>query len=177
MTDWTSELVNARLLEAADTCWRSPRSRMGPQAAVGYWPAFMHDFGDMVGWGEQRQREHRNSFWNDRSRPSAAALSREEEMRDLTNQMVAQGPRKILWGYAFSLVSGRPFDAWCRKHGFARASAYRALELHPQRFARTLCKSNVFLRAPDMERVRQIAPERAMKSLGLDVLRIEAEAA
>ncbi|MFJ5486175.1 hypothetical protein ACIKTA_00365 [Hansschlegelia beijingensis] len=128
----------------------------------------MHDFGDMVGWGEKRQREHRASFWEDRSRPGAAALSREEEMRDLTMRLVPQGPRKILWGYAFCAISGRPFASWCRKNGFARASAYRAVEREPERFAATLCQSNVFLRLPDMERVRQIAPDAGSFSLGLE---------
>lgn len=164
--NWTKEMVAARLLEAADTCWRSPRAQMGPNAPAGFWPGFMHDFGDMVGWGAQGLTDHRAAFWSDKRRPSAAALSREEEMRDLTNRLVAQGPRKILWGYAFSHVSGRSFSAWCKKHGFARASAYRCLEREPERLARTLCQSGIFLRYPDMERVRQIAPGDGSFSIG-----------
>ncbi len=163
---WTHEMVAARLLEAADTCWRAPRARMGPAASAGYWPGFMHDFGDMVGWGAQGLKDHRESFWRDQRRPNAAALSREEEMRDLTNRLIPQGPRKILWGYAFSTISGRSFAAWCQKYGFARASAYRCLEREPERFASTLCKSGVFLRYPDMERVRQIAPSDGSFSIG-----------
>lgn len=164
--NWTHEMVAARLLEAADTNWRSPRERMGPGTAAGFWPGFMHDFGDMVGWGAQGLADHRASFWSERRRPSASALSREEEMRDLTNRLVPQGPRKILWGYAFCAVSGRNFSAWCKKHGFARPSAYRCIEREPERFARTLCQSSVFLRYPDMDRVRQIAPETGSFSIG-----------
>ena len=168
MTDWNHEMVAARLLEAADTCWRSPRAHIGPSAGAAFWPGFQHDFVDMVGWGQQGLADHRAGFWSERSRPDAAALSREEEMRDLTNRLMAQGPRKILWFYAFSIVSRQSFDGWCKKHGFARASAYRCLDREPERFARALRKRRVLLRLPDLQRVRQIQPGKGSFAIGLE---------
>ena len=76
---WTPEIVFARFIEAADTEWRSPLT-LGPHVAPAFWPDFQHTFAEMREWGDKRLKEHRAEFWSERNRPTAAAISRMEEV-------------------------------------------------------------------------------------------------
>ncbi len=178
MTDWTPEIAFARLVEAADIEWRMPAARIGPQAGSGFWPRYTHTLADQNGWGEKRYQEERASFYAGRARPTAAELSRWEEVTfDWMKRMMPEGDRTLFRGYVRCVITGRSFGEWCEKRRLSRSTAYHRIKMGRERLARNLRRNNVFLHMPDVNRVGQLLGPKVMKSLGLDVLRIEAEAA
>ena len=154
---WTPELVFARLIEAADIEWRLPPARLGPAAAGGFWPGYVHSYSDMVQWGDKRLAEEREMRAK-RLHPSAAELSRWEEVSlGWVNDLIPTGDRTLLRAYVRCIVRGRSFSAWCNDVRLNRRTAYRRIHRALERLATTLCSERVLLRLPDLERVSQLA--------------------
>jgi len=164
--NWTPEIVLARFIEAADTEWRSPRARIGPQAAPAFWPEYVHTDADRRGWGRQpghqlmpgdNPLEEMSRTKVPRVMPSADAISRMDEVLAWGLEMLSHDERKVLWAYSFAIISGHSFSRWCRKNGVIRRTAYRRFNKALETISATLCKKDVFLRLPDLERVSQLA--------------------
>lgn len=109
MNEWTMEMVEARLEDAAQVMRRLPSVRIG-----GYfntWPAMFMEFADRVGQEPQPMRM---------PPPSAAAITRMEE---------ALGWLRWLEGEDVKLVWARsdrtPWKAICWRFGIGRATANR----------------------------------------------------
>ncbi|GBD48081.1 hypothetical protein [Methylopila sp. Yamaguchi] len=168
MTDWTPEIVFARLVEAGDIEWRMPAARLGPSASPGFWPGYTHTYGDMVEWGTKRLAEERE-MRSKRLPPSAAEITRwEEVIFDWHKSRMPEGDRTLLRGYVQSVLRGRSFSKWCDKRGLNRRTAYRRIAKALERLAANLCRSNVFLRMPDLDRVSQLTPGRGISPIGSD---------
>ncbi|HVI27514.1 hypothetical protein [Hansschlegelia sp.] len=168
MTDWTPAIAFARLVEAADIEWRMPRARLGPQAAPGFWPSYVHSYADMAQWGTKRLEEER-VMRSKRLHPSAAEISRWEEVTfDWMKRMMPEGDRTLFRGYVKCILNGDTFGDWCDRRGLSRSTAYNRIKTGRERLAATLCRNNVFLHMPDMDRVGQLLGLKGMKSLGLE---------
>jgi hypothetical protein len=88
VTDWTTKMVEDRLLEAADVLNRLPNVGVGGFYAV--WPTAMVEFADLVGQEPPKLR---------RPPPSPAAISRmEQTMTWLT--WLEQQDAKLVWARA-----------------------------------------------------------------------------
>lgn len=109
MADWTPELVEERLIEAAEVLRRLPEAKV--QGYFGIWPEIVHDFGDMV---EQEPQPMRRPL------PSAAAISRMDETITWV-RFLAPEDGKLVWARA----EGAPWKAICWRFGIGRATAHR----------------------------------------------------
>lgn len=112
MSDWTPEMVEERLVEAAAVLRRLP-----PVRASGFfntWPKMMVEFSDLVGQTPEPMRL---------PPPSAAAISRMEETLGWS-AWLEPDDAKLVWKRAERL----PWKAICYQLGMARATAHRRLE-------------------------------------------------
>jgi len=165
---WTPEIVRARFVEACDTERRTP-TRMFASGS-GYWPAYVHSFEDMVGWGAKRLAEEREMRFA-RIPPSASAISRHSEVMEwsmtiLTDEKV----RRIVWAWAWCKAEGRSFSAHCDREGWVKATAYRRRDKALSAIASDLGMRGVLVRLPDDKWLRQELPDMASVSCTLDDL-------
>lgn len=109
MADWTSNLVETRLAEAADVLDRLPEDRV--QGYSSTWPAVVHDFADLVAQEAVRLR---------RPPPSSASISRMDETLGWLSWL-EPADAKLVWLRA----SGERWKAVCWKLGMSRATAHR----------------------------------------------------
>lgn len=112
MNNWTPEMVEERLVEAAAVLRRLP-----PVRASGFfntWPKMMVEFSDLVGQTPEPMRL---------PPPSAAAISRMEETLGWS-AWLEPDDAKLVWKRAERL----PWKAICYQLGIARATAHRRLE-------------------------------------------------
>jgi hypothetical protein len=109
VNDWTVEMVEARLVEAAEVMRRLP-----PVRVPGYfntWPRALVEFADLVGQQPVPMRS---------PPPSPAAISRMEEVLGWLHWLKAEDA-KLVWAR-----SGRtPWKEICWQFGIARATAHR----------------------------------------------------
>lgn len=144
---WTPELIRNRFVEACDTERRLPKG--GGRSQGGFWPAYVHSFEDMNGWGTKRLAEEREMRFS-RTPPSAAAISRfEEVMRWSATLIHDDARRKIIWTWAACQVSGHSFASHCRKFGWVKMTAYRRLHAVSDAISRDLDMRGVLVRYPD----------------------------
>ena len=109
MNSWTIELVEERLVEAADVMRRLP-----PVRVPGYfstWPRALVEFSDLVGQQPEPMRL---------PPPSPAAITRMEEAL-LWLRWLEVDDAKLVWERA----DRRPWKAICWQFGIARATADR----------------------------------------------------
>jgi len=146
MSTWTPSLVEGRLAEAASVLKRLPAPRQ-----LGYfntWPAYFHDFSDLVGQAPQPMRIS----------PSPAAISRMEETLDWT---IGLDPidGKIVWLRAYGLR----WKTICRTVGRQRSAVHErwlyalcviALRLNCQSVPKNRSRRYVIARMRDAASVR-----------------------
>ena len=159
---WTPELVKGRFVEAADTERRMPLGGGAPSS--GYWPAYVHSFEDMNGWGTQRLAEEREMRAR-RIPPSAAAISRYLEVLGWSAEMIPERKRQhLVWNWAFSSVTNRSFAQHCRRNGIIKMTAYRRLAAIFSEICAELCKRDIPLREPEQTFVLPNTPNAAITS-------------
>lgn len=108
MNDWTPEIVEARLVEAAAVLRRLPRER--GQDYFSTWPQTFVEFSDLVGQTPEPMRL---------PPPSAAAISRMDAALPWL-LWLAPLDAKIVWRRA----SGERWKSICWSVGLARAAAH-----------------------------------------------------
>ena len=108
MNDWTPEMVEERLIEAASVLRRLPAPRK--QGYFSTWPTMFVEFGDLVGQTPEPMRP---------PPPSAAAISRMEQTLGWT-PWLEPIDAKIAWLRA----SGTRWKDICWEVGLARAAAH-----------------------------------------------------
>lgn len=144
---WTPELVRSRFIEACDTERRLPLG--GGTQSCGFWPAYVHSFEDMNGWGTKRLAEEREMRLA-RTPPSAAAISRFEEVMKWSASLIHHDvKRQIIWTWASCQVSGYSFAERCRTYGWVKMTAYRRLHAVSDAISRGLDISGALVRYPD----------------------------
>jgi hypothetical protein len=112
MTEWTTELVEERLFDAADVLKRMPEQRI--QGYFNTWPAIFRSFDDLVGQQPQPMR---------RPLPSAKAI---DEMETVLQWLGWLEPdvAKLAWARA----ERTPWKEICWRFGISRAAANRRWE-------------------------------------------------
>ena len=163
--NWTPQIVRSRFVEACDTERRLPLG--GGSSSSGFWPAYVHSFEDMNGWGTKRLAEEREMRMA-RTPPSAAAISRFEEVMAWSASMIHDDTRrKIIWIWSACQVSGHSFASRCRKFGWVKMTAYRRLHAVSDAISCNLVNDLVLLRMPDE---KWVLPEQPVSSSSFDML-------
>lgn len=111
MTEWTPEMVEERLIEAAAVLKRLPPVRVGGYFST--WPKMKVEFSDLVGQTPEPMRL---------PPPSAAAISRMEETLGWSSWLEPDDA-KLVWRRA----ERAPWKAICYELGMSRATANRRL--------------------------------------------------
>ena len=142
MNDWTPEMVEERLIEAASVLRRLPRER--GQGYFSTWPRMVVEFSDLVGQTPEPMRP---------PPPSAAAISRMEETLGWS-AWLEPDDTKLVWKRAERVR----WKAICYELGIARATAHRRLE-----YALSLIALKLNGRRASTNRSRQFVIDRARK--------------
>jgi len=144
---WTADIVRHRFIEAAQTERRLPLG--GGSQSTGFWPAYVHTFEDMNGWGTRRLAEEREMRMK-RIPPSAGAISRHTEVMAWTAELIHdEEHRWLIWSMANCIASERSFSAWCKAEGMVRMTAYRRIDRICEAISANLNNANALLRLPD----------------------------
>ena len=109
MSEWTREIVEERLIEAADVMKRLPNVRVAGFFST--WPAKRQEFSDLVGQEPQPMR---------RPAPARDAIDRTEVALPWLQWLEAEDA-KLVWMRA----EGTPWKAVCWRFGIARLTAHR----------------------------------------------------
>ena len=112
MSEWTRELVEERLIEAADVMKRLPNVRVAGFFST--WPAKRQEFSDLVGQEPQPMR---------RPAPARDAIDRTEQALPWLQWLEAEDA-KLVW----MRVEGIPWKAICARFGISRVTANRRWE-------------------------------------------------
>lgn len=112
MTAWTREMVEDRVIEAAEVLRHMPGPRLGGYFST--WPDIFRTFGDLVGQEPTPMR---------RPRPSPAAITRMEEAITW-NRFLERDDAALMWARA----DGTPWKEICWRFGISRATANRRWE-------------------------------------------------
>jgi len=107
--NWTVEMVEERLVEAADVMRRLPNVRV--PGHFNTWPPVVVEFADRVGQDPEPMRL---------PPPSPAAISRMEETLGWLRWLKAEHA-KLVWARA----EGRPWKLICWRFSVSRATAHR----------------------------------------------------
>ena len=107
--DWTPELVETRLIEAAEVMRRLPAVRV--QGYFSTWPAIVPEFADLVGQEPAGRR---------RFPPPADAITRMDETLAWLHWLEPDDA-KLVWMRA----ERKPWKAVCWRFGLARSTANR----------------------------------------------------
>lgn len=140
---WSAAWVRSRLVEAFEVEARLPTGNGNGATA---WPfPVMHDFAEMVGWPDARQR-----VWDDWRRARGAypfEVTRMEEslawLRLLRNHT---GERRCLSAWAHAVSRGRSVRPLVRRKGWSPATFYRKVSSGSERIARVLNARGVLVR-------------------------------
>lgn len=163
--NWTPEIVLGRFIEATDTERRLPKGGGSGQGAP--WPAYMHTFEDMNGWGTKRLAEERELRMR-RIPPTSGAITRFEEVMDWTAKRIHDEARRhLIWAFAVCRLNGWSFSAKCRKEGWNRITAYDRLNKLFDRLSTDLAMENVVLRLPDPKWTLQESENHSTRSCRL----------
>ena len=112
MTEWTRDMVEDRVIEAAEVLRHMPGPRLGGYFST--WPEIFRTFGDLVGQEPTPMC---------RARPSPAAISRMEEAITW-NRFLERDDAALMWARA----DGTPWKEICWRFGISRATANRRWE-------------------------------------------------
>ena len=146
MTDWTPDLVEERLVEAADVLKRLPEVRV--QGYFSLWPTIVPEFSDLVG-REPRQLR--------RPSPSPEAISRMEQTMPWLRWLEPEDA-KLVWARA----EGSRWKLICWRFGISRATAHRRWQ-----YALSLITWRLNGRQVPSKRSRQHLVERVRASTGM----------
>lgn len=146
----TSLLVRARFVEAADTMLHIDVTGLKPAVLKGFWPEHILDYKEITL----------------RYRPSAAAISRAEEvMYGWLLDYVSEEDRRVLLGkWSLCLAApqiGGSFREFCKKSGRIRRTAERHLLQEFSVISSALLKSSQSLHEPNWSRVSPMMPNSA----------------
>jgi len=111
-SQWTAEMVEARLIEAAEILMRMPRPRV--QGFFSLWPQISPTFDDLVGQKPQPMS---------RPTPSPAAIDRAEQTLDWF-KWLEPADVKLVWARA----EGTRWKNICWQFGLTRATANRRFD-------------------------------------------------
>ena len=109
MSDWTRDMVEERVEEAADVLRQLPPVRLSGYFST--WPDILRSFGDRVGANPVPMR---------RPPPSPAAISRMEETITW-NRFLERDEVQLMWARA----EGMPWKHLCYRFGISRPTAHR----------------------------------------------------
>ncbi len=112
MSEWTREMVEERLIEAADVMKRLPNVRVAGFFST--WPAKRQEFSDLVGQEPVPMR---------RPAPARDAIDRTEQALPWLQWLEAEDA-KLVW----MRVEGIPWKAICARFGISRVTANRRWE-------------------------------------------------
>ena len=112
MSEWTRELVEERLIEAADVMKRLPNVRVAGFFST--WPAKRQEFSDLVG---------QEPVPMCRPAPARDAIDRTEQALPWLQWLEAEDA-KLVW----MRVEGIPWKAICARFGISRVTANRRWE-------------------------------------------------
>jgi hypothetical protein len=112
VTEWTTKIVEDRLIEAADVLMRLPDVRIHGYYAL--WPKMIPEFSNLVG---QDPPKH------PRPPPSPEAISRMEQTMSWLTWLEPQDA-KLVWARA----ERSPWKLLCWQFGVSRATAHRRWE-------------------------------------------------
>ena len=112
MSDWTRDMVEDRIIEAADVLKRLPPVRLSGYFST--WPEILRSFGDRVGAEPVPLR---------RPPPSPAAISRMEEAITW-NRFLERDDAHLMWARA----EGARWKELCYRFGISRPTAHRRWE-------------------------------------------------
>lgn len=146
MSDWTSELVRIRFIEAAATERYLAKPRI-PDAR-GYWPEYFYDREDRKGWDQKTHDDHME-IWQGKGTAKADALSRYMECLEWTIERVNDPKRRqLVWAFAFCRAYKRDFGALCKKNGWVKTTAYNRLNRTWENLAFDFNNVGLLLRLP-----------------------------
>lgn len=140
MIEWTREMVEDRVIEAAEVLRHMPGPRLGGYFST--WPEIFRTFGDLVGQEPTPMR---------RPRPSPAAITRMEEAITW-NRFLERDDAALMWARA----DGTPWKEICWRFGISRATANRRWE-----YALSVIAWRLNGRMPHLRRGREFVVERA----------------
>ena len=109
MTEWTRDMVEDRVEEAADVLRQLPPVRLSGYFST--WPDILRSFGDRVGANPVPMR---------RPPPNPAAISRMEETITW-NRFLERDEVQLMWARA----EGTPWKHLCHRFGISRPTAHR----------------------------------------------------
>jgi hypothetical protein len=138
--NWTVEMVEARLVEAAEVMQRLPPVRV--QGYFNTWPSMVVEFADRVGQQPEPMRL---------PPPSPAAISRMEQTMPWFTWLEPDDAR-LIWARA----EGAPWKAICWRFGIGRATAHRRWQ-----YGLSLIAWRLNGRAVPVKRSREFLIERA----------------
>ena len=126
---WTPEHVLKRILEAFETLAKLPPDR-GPKAFGNGWPAYVHDWADLLAQAEQTEfeRKKRQRARNRvREHASAEDLRRMDIVLGWISDLakVDDGLCRVLQRWARLRSTGRSVKGWCAKTGLSFQVFYR----------------------------------------------------
>ncbi len=140
MDHWTVDMVEERLVEAADVMKRLPEVKVPGYFST--WPKIIHDFGDRV---EQEPK------LLSRPRPSPEAISRMEATLGWLAWLEPEDA-KLVW----SRAEGTGWKMICYRFGISRATAHRRWQ-----FAVSVIAWRLNDKRPPMKRSRRFVVEKA----------------
>jgi DNA-directed RNA polymerase specialized sigma24 family protein len=141
-SEWTGELVRSRLIEAFEIERRLPREHR--QWLASAWPAYSHDFADMVYWTDGRAR-----VWDDWARAKGVfswEMSRMEEALGWLHNWLSGDERQYLGAWTHSEVYGWSITRMTARRGVSRSTFYRTLDRAAERIAARLNAEGVMIR-------------------------------
>jgi Domain of unknown function (DUF6362) len=109
MAEWTRDMVEERITEAADVLRQLPPVRLSGYFST--WPEILRSFGDRVGANPVPMR---------RPPPNPAAISRMEEAITW-NRFLERDEVGLMWARA----EGTPWKHLCYRFGVSRPTAHR----------------------------------------------------
>ena len=109
MAEWTRDMVEERVVDAADVLKQLPPVRV--RGYFSTWPEIQRSFGDLVGAEPVPMR---------RPLPSPSAISRMEEAITW-NRFLERDDAQLMWARA----EGMPWKHLCYRFGISRPTAHR----------------------------------------------------
>jgi hypothetical protein len=146
MTDWTPEVVEERLVEAADVLKRLPEVRV--QGYFSVWPSIVPEFSDLIGREPPRLR---------RPPPSPDAISRMERTMPWL-RWLEPDDAKLVWARA----EGSRWKLICWRFGVSRATAHRRWQ-----YALSLIAWRLNGRQAPCKRSRRYLVEQVRSAIGM----------
>ena len=144
---WTPQLVQQRLREAALVERRLPDDAR-PRGMSSAWPASpVYEFRDMLHWDNPQDgaRERVWKSWADAKGAHAHEISRMEEAQGWLS-LLEEGQRRCLVVWALTAARGLSVRAVLRKRGIPPSSFYRKLRDGSARIAAILGERGVVVR-------------------------------